>query len=53
MLRLSRPVGFVLGIVLGIYTRDSYVYPYPLRAQDMQEDYEKINRSIDGRMNEL
>lgn len=53
MLRLSRPIGFVLGIVLGIYTRDSYAYPYPLRVEDMQEDYEKINSSIDDRMSSL
>lgn len=53
MLRLSRPIGFVLGIFLGIYTRDNYVYPYPLRVQDLQADYEKINSSIDGRMAEL
>lgn len=36
MLRLSKPIGFIIGIGLGIYTRDSYVYPYPLRVQDLQ-----------------
>ena len=53
MLRLSRPIGFFMGLFLGMYTRDSYVYPYPLRVQDMKEDYEKINNNIDGRMAEL
>lgn len=50
MLRVSKPLGFITGMLLGIYTRDSYVYPYPLRVQDLQEDYENINTSINTRM---
>lgn len=49
MLRLSKPFGFITGILLGIYTRDSYVYPYPIRVQDLEEDYKKLDSSIDAR----
>lgn len=53
MIRISKPIGFIIGTVLGIYTRDNYLYPYPLRVSDLQQDYEKINKNIDDRMAEL
>ena len=53
MLRLSKPFGFLAGILLGIYTRDCYIYPYPLRVQDLEEDYKKIDDNIKERSGEL
>lgn len=53
MIRTSKPLGFILGTLLGIYTRDNYLYPYPLRVYDLQQDYEKLNNSIEDRMNSL
>jgi hypothetical protein len=53
MLRLSTPIGFIAGLFIGIYTRDNYVYPYPLRVQDIQEDYDKLNENINGRIADL
>lgn len=53
MLRISKPIGFILGAFLGIYTRDNYLYPYPLRVSDLQQDYERLNSSIEERMDGL
>ena len=53
MIRISKPIGFIIGTLLGIYTRDNYLYPYPLRVSDIQQDYEKINKNIDDRTEEL
>jgi len=53
MLRLSKPIGFLFGVGLGLFTRDNYVYPYPLRVQDIEEDYIKLSNSVNSRIGEL
>lgn len=39
MIRISKPIGFIVGVVLGIQTRDNYLFPYPLRVEGLREDY--------------
>lgn len=50
MVRISKSLGFMLGLVMGIYTRDNYVYPYPLKVQQLEEDYQKISKDINLRI---
>ena len=40
--RVGKAFGFVLGIGLGIITRDHYMYPYPLRVHDLEEDFKEF-----------
>lgn len=44
MLRIGKPIGFIIGLTLGIKTRDFFIYPYPLRAQDMEEDFNRYTK---------
>lgn len=53
MIRVSKPIGFLIGICLGIYTRDNYVYPYPLRVQDLEEDFKELDTNVNTRIREL
>ena len=39
MVRVSKVVGFVVGAGLAVITREYFIYPYALRVQDMQEDF--------------
>jgi hypothetical protein len=45
--RFGKPFGFVVGVFLGIITRDHYVYPYPLRVQDLEEDFKEFQKQTD------
>jgi hypothetical protein len=36
MLRISKPIGFGFGVLIGMLTRESYVYPYPLKVEDLR-----------------
>jgi energy-converting hydrogenase Eha subunit F len=38
-MKISKTVGFVLGLALGIFTRDNYLYPYPIKVEEIQEDF--------------
>ena len=53
MLRVSQPIGFVIGFVLGVYTRDNHLYPHPMRVSDLEEDYTKMESELAGRREEL
>lgn len=44
MVRLSKPIGFLAGIYIGITTRDYFIYPYPIRVQDLEEDFKKYEK---------
>ena len=35
MIRLGKPVGFMVGLTLGIVTRDHFLYPYAIKVQDL------------------
>ena len=53
MFRITKALGFVTGIVLGVITRDNYLYPYPLRVSDLEEDFNKYNKEMDKKEAEL
>jgi hypothetical protein len=41
MFRPGKPIGFVVGLLAGFYTRDNYQYPYPIRVHDLQDAFDK------------
>jgi len=51
--RFGKPVGFLLGVFLGVITRDHYMYPYPLRVQDLEEDFKEFEKQTDKMENEV
>ncbi len=53
MIRLGKPIGFVVGILLGITTRDNYLYPYPLRTDDLEEEYKQYTKEATAREKHL
>jgi|JI9StandDraft_1071089.scaffolds.fasta_scaffold1231064_1 hypothetical protein len=42
MVRIGKGVGFAVGVLMGFITRDSYQYPYPLRVDDLKDDYDRF-----------
>ena len=42
MIRFGQPIGFIFGVVIGIKTRDYFMYPYALRVQDLEQDFRQF-----------
>ena len=36
-----------MGVFLGIITRDHFIYPYPLRVQDLEGDFKEFSKQTD------
>jgi hypothetical protein len=47
MMRISKPIGFCFGVLIGMLTRESYVYPYPLKVEDLKEDFNELSKKIE------
>ena len=39
MIRPGKAIGFIVGLFIGIYARDNYLYPYPIRVHDLQSAF--------------
>ena len=53
MLRISKPFGFIVGLYLGITTRDNFLYPYTIKVQDLQQEYTTVMAKLDQEDSDL
>ena len=47
MVRIGKPLGFIVGLSLGVITRDHFIYPYAIKAQDLEENFKEFERLSD------
>jgi hypothetical protein len=44
MVRFGKPIGFAVGLMLGVSTRDYFVYPYAIRVIDLEDDFKQYEQ---------
>ena len=52
-MRVGKILGFATGLFIGYKTRDYFIYPYPLRVDDLQINFEEFEKETDKMEKEL